>query len=86
MALNATHVAMPTTALVTTRTSRNFSICESISLRICTVIFFFSSDGPASFTSLRLNRSPDASRKKAKKTTSVAWPANAMAPAEPHVR
>ena len=55
-----------------------------MSLRICTVIFFCSSDGPASLTSFRLNRSPDASRKKTKKTTSVACPAKAIRFAEPH--
>ena len=51
---NASHVATATTVLVNTCTSRNHSICRSISSRICTVIFFFVSDGPTIFTSLRL--------------------------------
>ena len=82
---NAIQVATPTTMLVTMRTKRNRAIWWLISSRIWTVIFFFSSEGPASFTSFRLKRSPDASRKNTKKKTSVACPANAIRLAEPQV-
>src|SRR5262249_49865248 len=59
---------------------------QKISSRICTVIRFFASDGPAIFTSLRLNRSPVASRKNRKNMTSVACPAKATTLVDPQNR
>ena len=47
-------VATATTKLVNTCTRMKFSICRLISSRICTVIFFSDSVGPAIFTTLRL--------------------------------
>ena len=72
LSVKAIQEAPATTRLVMTRTSRNRAIWWLISSRICTVTRFFSSDGPAIFTNLRLNRSPSASRKNTKKNTSVA--------------
>ena len=50
---SASQVVTPTIALVNSCTTRKRSIWSSISRRICSVIFFFSSEGPAIFTSLR---------------------------------
>ena len=50
----ASHVAIATIVLVNSSISRNHSICRSMSSRICTVIFFWVSDGPTIFTSFRL--------------------------------
>lgn len=50
-----------------------------ISSSSLTVIFLFDSDGPVSFTSLRLQVSPDSRRNK----TEIAWPLKPTAPIDP---
>src|SRR5690606_7629234 len=50
---------------------------------ICTVIFFWDSDGPVSLTSFRLNVLPDARPKNTMNKTTVNWAANAAAVMEP---
>ena len=70
--------------LVNTWTRRNLSICRSISERICSVIFFWVSDGPAIFTSLRRYKSPDASRKYTRNRISTSCPTAVAMPIDPH--
>jgi hypothetical protein len=82
----AIQLATPTSRLVNACTNRKRSICCVISPRICTVIFFFDSVGPDTWTSLRLNRSPDMSMKYTRNSTATAWPANARRLVDPHHR
>ena len=68
---------------VTSSIDMYFWIDSFIASRICTVIFLFEIDGPVSLTSLRLNLSPDSSRKYTRNSTTVACPTKAAAPSEP---
>src|SRR5690606_38127637 len=82
-ATNAPQLASPSATLVTSSMNMYFGLDALMLSRSCTVIFFCDSDGPAIFTSLRLNVLPEARPKNTMNSVTASWPATAAAVIEP---